>query len=1017
MKKSSILMMLMALYMSVTSFAQGIKGTVIDENGEPVIGATVAEKSNAKNATITDFDGNFTVNVKAGQVITVTYIGYQTFEGAAKNGMTINLKPDNKVLDEVVVVGYGVQKKSSLTGAVSSVKAEDMEARTITRAEQALQGKTAGVSVLSASAKPGSGPSVRIRGISSNGSCDPLYVVDGRVTSNIGGIDPNDIKSMEVLKDGASAAIYGAAAGNGVILITTKKGKGHGKITYDFQFTSQSLGRIPKVMNADQYVEYYLETGKIRQNAFDLYWDGLTDTDWTDAAFENSTMMRHNATFSGGSEKGSFYLSMSHLDNDGIIVGNSDTYERLTGMANASWNIKPWLEIGTNNQIEHYKSQSVAEGNEYGSLLLSVLQLDPLTKPMYPVDDLPLYMASIYAEHPNVLGDGKGNLYGISPFLGDASAKNPFVMRDYAYTKGRGFNINGSTYLNFKPIKGLVFTSRLAYNLSSNESYGVSRDYYYQSTSKQDYVQVDASNTHSVYVQWENFLNYTRSFGKHNATLMLGTSYSQNRNFGVSGNKKGDDKNLGFLQNNPLFFYFAYATSDATKGVSGGEPSYSRKLAYFGRLNYDYAGKYMAQFSLRADAADLSVLPKEKRWGYFPAVSLGWVISNEKFMEKTQNWLSHLKLRASWGRNGSTASLGGYQWNVSISNIGHLAVGDNNVFYYINGYAPSSTGNRELKWETSEQKNIGIDARFLNNRLTLSADYFNKETKDLIVSGIKASTVVGNTFSPVNAGNVTNKGLEIELGWQDKIGDFSYSIRGNIATLKNEVTHIHESLSAIDGTSLLTYGAITRFEVGKPAWYFYGYDYIGVDEATGEPLFRDVNGDGMINENDMTDIGKGIADFTYGLTLTAAWKGIDFIVFGTGSQGNDIYSCLNRVDYNVNQLTFFTKDRWTTNNPHGSMPRANATDYTKFMKSSGSVLDGSYFKIKQIQLGYTFPKSLTKKAYIENLRLYASLEDFFTFTSYPGFDPEVTGVGSALGVDKGSYPNSKKVVLGVSLTF
>lgn len=851
----------------------------------------------------------------------------------------------------------------------------------------------------------------------SGSSCDPLYVVDGRVTSNIGGIDTNDIESMEVLKDGASAAIYGAAAGNGVVLITTKKGKGHGKITYDFQFTSQSLGRIPKVMNADQYVEYYLETGKIRQNAFDLYWDGLTDTDWTDAAFENSTMMRHNATFSGGSEKGSFYLSMSHLDNDGIIVGNSDTYERLTGMANASWNIKPWLEIGTNNQIEHYKSQSVAEGSEYGSLLLSVLQLDPLTKPMYPVDDLPLYMASIYAEHPNVLGDGKGNLYGISPFLGDASAKNPFVMRDYAYTKGRGFNINGSTYLNFKPIKGLVFTSRLAYNLSSNESYGVSRDYYYQSTSKQDYVQVDASNTHSVYVQWENFLNYTRSFGKHNATLMLGTSYSQNRNFGVSGNKKGDDKNLGFLQNNPLFFYFAYATSDATKDVSGGEPSYSRKLAYFGRLNYDYAGKYMAQFSLRADAADLSVLPKEKRWGYFPAVSLGWVISNEKFMEKTQNWLSHLKLRASWGQNGSTASLGGYQWNVSIGNIGHLAVGDNNDFYYINGYAPSSTGNRELKWETSEQINIGFDARFLNNRLTLSADYFNKKTKDLIVSGIKASTVVGNTFSPVNAGNVTNKGLEIELGWQDKIGDFSYSIRGNIATLKNEVTHIHESLAAIDGTSLLTYGAITRFEVGKPAWYFYGYDYIGVDDATGEPLFRDVDGDEKINENDMTDIGKGIADFTYGLTLTAAWKGIDFIVFGTGSQGNDIYSCLNRVDYNVNQLTFFTKDRWTTNNPHGSMPRANATDYTKFMKSSGSVLDGSYFKIKQIQLGYTFPKSLTKKAYIENLRLYASLEDFFTFTSYPGFDPEVTGVGSALGVDKGSYPNSKKVVLGVSLTF
>lgn len=285
--------------------AQTVKvtGKVIDDLSEPMIGVNVVEKGTT-NGCLTDIDGNYTLTVTKGSTLVYSYIGYITEERTAKEGtLNVTMKEDTKTLDEVVVVGYGVQKKSSLTGAVSSVKAEDMEARTITRAEQALQGKTAGVSVLSASAKPGSGPSVRIRGISSNGSCDPLYVVDGRVTSNIGGIDTNDIESMEVLKDGASAAIYGAAAGNGVILITTKKGKGHGKITYDFQFTSQSLGRIPKVMNADQYVEYYLETGKIRQNAFDLYWDGLTDTDWTDAAFENSTMMRHNATFSGGSEK------------------------------------------------------------------------------------------------------------------------------------------------------------------------------------------------------------------------------------------------------------------------------------------------------------------------------------------------------------------------------------------------------------------------------------------------------------------------------------------------------------------------------------------------------------------------------------------------------------------------------------------------------------------------------------------------------------------------------------------
>ncbi len=471
------------------------------------------------------------------------------------------------------------------------------------------------------------------------------------------------------------------------------------------------------------------------------------------------------------------------------------------------------------------------------------------------------------------------------------------------------------------------------------------------------------------------------------------------------------------MQNDPNFFYFAYATSDAVKDVSGGEPTYTRKLSYFGRLNYDYAGKYMAQFSLRADAADLSVLPKNKRWGYFPAVSLGWVLSEENFMKGTEDWLSQLKLRASWGQNGSTASLGGYKWNVSIGATGHLAVGDNNNFSYINGYAPSATGNDGLKWETSEQTNIGIDARFLNSRLTVTADYFHKKTKDLIVSGIKASTVVGNSFSPVNAGNITNKGFELELGWQDRIGDFAYGVRANVATLKNKVTKMHESLSSIDGATYVTYGAITRFEVGKPAWYFYGYDFMGVDSKTGEPIFRDIDGVEGITDNDKTEIGKGIADYTYGITLNAAWKGFDFILFGTGSQGNDVFCGLNRVDYNLNQLTYFTKNRWTESNRNGKTPASGATDYTKYLTSSGCVFDGSYFKIKQIQLGYSFPKQLIKKVAIENLRIYGSLEDFFTFTDYPGFDPEVTGVGNSLGVDKGSYPNSKKVVLGLSVTF
>lgn len=1013
----SMLSLMISVPLLLAQWSVQVRGKVVDNQNEPIIGASVLEKG-TNNGVITDIDGNYQLSVQQGATLMFSFIGYVSQEHLV-SGATLNIvmEEDVQSLDEVVVIGYGVQRKSSLTGAVSSVKSEDMEARTITRPEQALQGKTAGVQVLSASARPGASPQVRIRGISSNGPSDPLYVVDGRIATNIGGLDPNDIESMEVLKDGASAAIYGAAAGNGVVLITTKKGKGSGKITYNFQNTSQSLGKIPEVMNAQQYKDYFIEAGKITEGAFDINWDGVTDTDWTDVAFEKSSMIRHGVTFQGGSDKGAFYLSLSELKNNGMVIGDADTYKRLTGMINASWKIKPWLEVGSNNQIEHYKAESVAEGSEYGSLLLSVLQLDPLTKPLYPIDNLPGHMSNIYALHPNMLGDGQGNLYGVSAFTGNAEAINPFVMRDRSFTKSRGYNINGTTYFNFTPINPLTITSRLGYRLSSSSSYGVSHDYYYHGTAKQDYIQVNASDNSPTYWQWENFMNYNHAFGKNLTTLMFGTSYSESRSFGVSGDKRGDDQNIGFLQDDPLFWYFAYANSDAAKDVSGGEENYIRKLAYFVRLNYDYEGKYLAQVSLRADAADLSVLPKNMRWGYFPAASLGWVISQEKFMQGIQKWMSHLKLRASWGLNGSTASLGGYRWNVSVVPSGHLAVGENDDFHYVNGYAPSATGNDYLKWETSEQTNIGIDARFFNNRLSVSADYFNKETKDLIVSGIKASTVVGNTFSPVNAGNITNKGFELEIGWQERIGDFSYGIRGNIATLKNKVTYIHESLAAIDGATLVTYGAITRFEVGKPAWYFYGYKFEGVDKETGEPLFKDIDGDNVITDNDKTEIGKGMADLTYGVTLTAGWKNFDFIMFGTGSYGNDIYIGLNRVDYNLNQLTYFTENRWTKNNPNGITPRAYATDYTKFMTSSGSVFDGSYFKIKQIQLGYSVPRDLLKKVAVENLRLYGSLEDYFTFTDYPGFDPEITGVGNGLGVDKGSYPNSKKVVLGLTITF
>ena len=1017
--------MLFILAGSITASAQGwvtVTGKVIDELNTPMVGVSVIEKG-TQNGVMTDATGKYTISAQAGAVLEFAYLGYVTVEKNAVAGtLNVNMEPDNELLEETVVVGYGVQKKSSLTGSVTQVKSEDMQARTITTASQALQGKTSGVQVLSSSAKPGASPSIRVRGIGSNGNSDPLVVVDGRIGS-LAGIDPNDIESMEVLKDGASAAIYGAEAGNGVILVTTKKGKGDGKITYDYQYTSQSIARVPQMMNAEQYIDYYTEAGLISLENFYNNWDFETNTDWTKVGFENSAMQRHNLTFSAGDMNRSLYVSGSYLNNDGIVAGNKDYYERLTGMINASWKIKPWLEIGTNNQIEYYKSSSVSEGSEYGSYLLAVLNLDPLTKPLYSVDNLPKHMADLYyGDHAPMLGDGNGNVYGVS-YFNTSENQNPMIMRDSSQSNSKGFNINGTTFINFMPIKGLTVTSRLGYRLYASSSYGVGYDYYANAMHHQNYLSVNASSYSGTYWQWENFLNYNKSFKGHNIGIMAGTSFTESRSFGVSGDKHGSDTDLGFQKDDPLFWYFAYATPTAEDSVSGGEESVSRKNSYFGRLNYEFKGKYLFQASLRADAADSSVLPIETRWGYFPAASAGWVMSNENFMQGTKSWLSHLKLRASWGQNGSISSLGGYRYATVIGNTGSYPTG--NGLEYLQGYAPSATGNKELKWETAEQTNIGIDTRFFNNRLSFNADWFIKNTKDLIVSGITPSTVVGNTASPVNAGNIQNKGLEFELGWQDSIGDFNYGIRGNLSTIKNKVTYIHETLDAIDGQTFHTYGAITRFEVGKPAWYFYGYEFEGINPETGNPMFKDQltvdtdndgipdEADGQITDADKTMLGKGMADVTYGITLTAGWKGFDVVVFGTGAAGGEIYSCLNRPDYTLNKLTYWTENRWKADNTTGTTPRAGAADLDKYFTSSGVIFDGSYFKIKQIQLGYTFPAKMMKKIKVQNLRIYGSLDDFFTFSDYPGFDPEITN----MGVDKGSFPTSKKVVAGLSLTF
>lgn len=1016
-KKRVLVMAILLASCGLPSLAQEllrVNGVVLDQQSNPMIGVTVRPDAGS-GGVVTDLDGKFVIQVKRGAKLTFSYLGYRNTTIAASPQMKVTMQEESKVLNDVVVVGYGVQRKSSVTGAISQVKAEDMEHRTISDANQALQGKTSGVQVITTSAAPGSTPTVRIRGFSSNVSSSPLYVVDGVQTTNIAGLDPNDIASMEILKDAASAAIYGAEAGNGVVLITTKKGTtGSGKISYNFQLASQSVNHVPKVLNAEEYIDYMTEAGAFTKDYMLKNWDGVTNTNWAKEAFENGLMMKHNLAFQGGNRDGNYYLSLSYLDNDGIVKGDRDSYTRLTATINAEYHIKKWLKVGTTNQIEKYNTRAVSEGSEYGSVLTAVMTMDPLTPVYYSADNLPYFMAQAQANGRTLLRADNGDYYGVSRFS-NGEQYNPLLMSENNANKASGFNVNGSIYADFTPLKGFTFTSRFGYRLGGTRNRTVSLPFYGNATQSRDLVDMSSTSSTSIYYQWENFANYMKTFGGHTLTAMVGMSYQESTYDYVGGtlNANGED---AVTKNDPLFYYLHYKAASATQVVDG-EKTRSSKLSYFGRVGYNYRDRYYAQFSLRADAADLSKLPKNKRWGYFPAASVGWTVSEEKFFQPLRKVFDSVKLRASWGQNGSLSALGGYSYGTDMAQAGIYAFEPG--LNYTKAVSPSTMGNNDLKWETSEQFDIGLDLYALNTRLNFSVDYYNKNTKDLLIWNTTPSLEIGGATSPINAGKVRNRGVELELGWRDHIGNFHYSVKGNLSTLSNKVTYIDPSITRLTGTKFHTYD-ITYFEQGYPVYYFRGYKFKGVDPETGDPLFYDLDGDNQITENDRTKIGDGIPSFTYGITLTAAYKGFDFTLFGTGSQGNDVFCCINRPDMLAwNKMKDYLYDgRWTKNHTDASVPRAGANNIDKYSVSDAMVKDGSFFKIKQMQLGYTLPKQWLNKIFINNLRVYVSLDDFFTFTSYKGFDPEAsTSATSGMGVDKGSYPTSKKVVVGATVEF
>jgi len=1015
---------------------RAVKGTVLDTGGQPVIGAVVMVAGNDRIATITAPDGTFTLNVPAGSTLSVESLGYvsQTIPVGNQTEFNIILEDDVESIEETVVVGYGVQRKSDLTGSVASVREAELANRSTSDAAAALQGKAAGVQVYTNSGAPGEKAHIRVRGISSNSGSGlgPLFIVDGLKVDDIQYLDPSMIESMEVLKDAASAAIYGAQAGNGVILVTTKNGSKSkdGTIFYNYKLSVTSLGHRAEVLNAEEFIDFQQQAGqRTREQLLSSgIWDGKTDTSWADVLYGKGITHSHTFGAQGGNDRGSYFLSLNYVDENGMAQGDKDYYKRLTAQINADYKVKSWFTVGTNTSIERYEKADIGSPQEYGGTLLGALIIDPLT-PVYfnSPDEMPFNMNKAYTDgytdqsgnhHDyNFYTNEKGQWYSTSGLL-EGDGMNPLINIARAYGKSEGWRVRGTVFANITPFKGFVFTSRLGYRINQSYSSDYSEPYYVNSKHHSETYSISASSSQSYYYQWENFANYNVTLAKKHAIgAMAGMSYTFNDSRGVNASLDGEDPLKGYAEN---FRYLTQDNGSGKKGIGGGQPSNSTQISYFGRLTYSYDNRYSLQANFRADAFDSSKLSTKNRWGYFPSVSAGWTVSNERFIKDnvSRDILSFLKFRASWGINGNISVLSGYPYSTSISYNDknyQFHVGNNTLDY---GSVPDGLANPNLTWETSVQTDIGMDARFLNNRLTLGVDWFNKNTEGLIVRIAPLAEIGVSAQTPVNAGSVNNNGWEFELGWQDNIGDFHYSLNGNFSTLNNKVTYLDPLAGegVKSGSHFANYKLSTWFEEGYPLWFLYGYKYKGIG-SDGFAEFYDKEGNvtATPTTDDRQFLGSTIPSYQYGLTLRLDWKGVDLTVFGTGSGGNWLVPCIYRTEHiQINTLRYFYQEAGK------SIPSIDKMyDKIDFWSSSATMFKGDYFKIKQIQLGYTLPRKWTQKILIKDLRAYVSLDDWFVFTKYPGFDPEAATTGSSTGrgLDKGTYPNAKKLMFGVNISF
>lgn len=1049
MAKQKILTMLLALMVSAAALAQktNYSGTVLDASGEPIIGASVIEKGSS-NGSITDIDGNFTVSVEPGATLVVSYVGYVSQEIKAANDMHITLKEDALTLNDVVVVGYGVQKKSVVTASIAKVNNEDLATTAPLRMDNALKGLAAGVNVTSASGQPGAAARVRIRGNGTINNSDPLYIVDGMpIEGGLDYLNPTDIESLEVLKDAASGAIYGARAANGVVLVTTKKGsKGKVHVNYNFSAGWQTAWKRRDVLDATSYAvltnESYINAGQPAPFA-DPYSFGK-GTDWQDLIFnDRAPVTNHELSVSGASEKVNYYLSLGYYDQEGIIGGNKgrSNYDRLTLRSNTKYNIfddsesRNWLnklDVTTNVSYARIHSTSIESNAMYGSVLGTAIALPGTLSPYRTAaEDIAANnaIASYVPFYVDPNHTGPEDLVYTTPGSAYHEFGNPLAMLALPPTRGWSHKIVANFMGDLQLYDNLVYHINYGVDQSFWGSDGYTPIYYIRIGDESDKTSASSQQGKNTVWQIENTLSYDKTIGDHSFNIVLGQSAKKSYGSYLQGSR--DDI---IDMSRP---YINAATGEAADGkqhIEGAPYDESTLASLFGRLSYNYAERYMAQFTLRRDGS--SHFGWNNHYATFPSFSVGWNVTNEPFMAQTRNWLSNLKARFSWGKNGNE-NIGNFLY------IANAATGGNNN--YLLGRTEQSTvgsktsnlPNDDLKWEESVQTDFGLDFGFLDNAVTFTVDYFIKKTNGMLLQ-MPIPSYIGEAKPWGNVGEMKNSGIEFEASYKFRVADAKFRVSGNISYLKNELINYGNETGHQDLDNFGTVGTITRAENGMPWPYFYGYKTDGIfqnqaeiDEylalgahevqtspTPGDVRFKDTDGDGIITENDRVKIGKGTPDWTYGLNLTAEWRGIDFSMMLQGTIGNDIFDATRRSDVELQNMPSWMLSRWTGEGTSTKYPKLVYGDKSDNWKSSDLyVTDGSYMRIKNMQLGYTLPMTITKKFFVEKLRFFVAVENLLTLTKYHGLDPEISSGATSLGVDYGVYPQPRTWTIGVNVGF